>query len=241
MVVGLAVMLALVVGIVSPALAAKATNFVVNTTNNATAKSSLVASIADPVLSLVNNGVGPALNLQVPTGKPPMTVSGTGTADETVTNLSADKLDGKDSTQLGVVSTEFNSARLRLGLDGFPLGPPSSAWSFFPRGDGNATVTVANGQLVVVNATASLGAAIGGADDLSLGICSKTGAGAVTLFDTSTYLDDLSMDNYQRLPFTLSEVKTDLPAGEHTVGMCYRGGNGSWNIAENRTLTQVYN
>jgi len=207
--------------------------------------------VATAATALYSNAIGPALKIGTDSTDPsatPLSLD-TQTSEQApmkvdsatkVDNLNADKVDGLDSTQLGVVSTEFNSARLGIGGDGFPLTPNTIDWSFFPRGDGNATVTVANGQLVVVNATASMGAT-GSADDLSLGICSQTGAGAVTLFDESTKLDDLSMDDYQHLPFTLSEVKTDLPAGEHTVGMCYWGGSGSWNIKSNRTLAQVYN
>ena len=54
-----------------------------------------MGTLADPILRLDNNGSGPALDLQVERGKAPMTVnSDAGTA----TNLSADMIDGQNST-----------------------------------------------------------------------------------------------------------------------------------------------
>ncbi len=86
--------------------------------------STLVGSVTGPLLKVDNNGGGPALRLEANSGKPPLVVNaGAGKA----TNLNADKLDnldqsaflrkngkaadsdkldGKDSTQLGVNGLE---------------------------------------------------------------------------------------------------------------------------------------
>lgn len=63
--------------------------------NAVEAVTSMAGSLAEPILRLDNNGTGPALDLQVESGKAPLTVSSTA---GTATNLSADKLDGKDSS-----------------------------------------------------------------------------------------------------------------------------------------------
>ena len=98
MVFGLALVMALVVGAASTAMGATGGNFILGNANVATTVSKLTASISGPALSLVNNSTGTAataLNLTVASGKPPMKVSaGAGT----VTNLDADKVDGKEAS-----------------------------------------------------------------------------------------------------------------------------------------------
>lgn len=93
----LAVVLAATVGVASPATAAKAKDavFELGKKNAVKAVSSMVGSLADPILKLDNNGTGPAMDLQVELGKVPLTVNSTA---GTATDLSADELDGKDST-----------------------------------------------------------------------------------------------------------------------------------------------
>src|SRR5829696_1501742 len=96
MVFGLALVLALLFGVASMALGATGGNFLLGKANSAGAISKLTANIANPALQLINtstNAAATALNLQVASGKPPMTVNA---AAGTATNLSADKLDGKD-------------------------------------------------------------------------------------------------------------------------------------------------
>ena len=121
--VGLAVVLALTVGAVSRATAhtgsaglfhlghsnaASAISGLVGTvsggvlqvTNNSTATTATGVGVtnksgASPAVRATNSGGGPALGLNVASGKAPMTVSG-GAAK--VTNLDADKLDGKDAS-----------------------------------------------------------------------------------------------------------------------------------------------
>jgi hypothetical protein len=94
-VVGLAVMLAVVFGVASMALGADGDNFKVGRTN-----------LASAVSVLDKSGAGPALRLLVDSGAP-LAVN----SSSKVANLNADRLDGKDSSQIGVnglqvVSTE---------------------------------------------------------------------------------------------------------------------------------------
>jgi hypothetical protein len=90
MVVGLAVMLALVAGVASLAVAR-------TPSGGATATAILkgVSNTAATTTTLINSGPGAALNLQVQPGNPPLTAN---PEAGTATNLSADKVDGKDST-----------------------------------------------------------------------------------------------------------------------------------------------
>ena len=90
MVVGLAVMLALVAGVASLAVA--------RTPSGGETASAILKGVSNTetaVTTLINQGTGAALSLRVRPGDPPLTVN----ADAgTATNLSADKLDGKDAT-----------------------------------------------------------------------------------------------------------------------------------------------
>jgi hypothetical protein len=80
----LTVVVALTLATITPAFAANGGNFLLGRSNTASA-----------VTSLIKSGVGPALQLVVPAGQPPMVVNATAGK---ATNLNADKLDGKDST-----------------------------------------------------------------------------------------------------------------------------------------------
>jgi hypothetical protein len=105
--VGLAVILALIFGVLSRATAHSGSPglFHLNHNNPVTALSTLTGTLADSVLKVDNNGAGPALSLEAGIDKAPLTVnSDAGTA----TNLSADKLDGKNSTDFwsGVTYTK---------------------------------------------------------------------------------------------------------------------------------------
>jgi hypothetical protein len=81
--VGLAVILAVVLGLASSALAANGKPFLLGKFN-----------VATKVSTLVNKGVGPALGLKVGADQAPLTVN---PEAGTATNLSADELDGKDA------------------------------------------------------------------------------------------------------------------------------------------------
>jgi hypothetical protein len=84
--VGLAVTLALVLGVASTALGADGNFFKLGNRN-----------VAQSVSTLVKQGTGAALALQVGANQPPLTVN---PAAGTATGLSADELDGINSTQL---------------------------------------------------------------------------------------------------------------------------------------------
>ena len=97
--VGLAVALALVLGVATAALGAPpASTFKLGQINASNAISTLVGAVAGPNLKIQNTGTGAnatALELQVPQNQAPLTVN----ADAgKATNLDVDKLDGKDSS-----------------------------------------------------------------------------------------------------------------------------------------------
>ena len=96
---GLAVMLALVTGVASSALAGTGVGDVFNLgqVNTVNAISRLAGSVDNAMLRVTNNNAGAsatALDLRVAANKPPMTVN----SETRVANLNADKLDGYDST-----------------------------------------------------------------------------------------------------------------------------------------------
>ena len=104
--VGLAVILALTVGLASTALAGTGVGsaFNLGKTNTVSAISKLVGSVAGPSLLIDNNSTNSAataLDLQVEAGKAPMKVN----SGAKVANLNADKLDGMDAGQLQGFST----------------------------------------------------------------------------------------------------------------------------------------
>ena len=94
--VGLAVVLAVILGAGTTALAAVPGDpFKLGRFNNVNRVTALVGGVAGPVLRVDNNGGGPALALESNPGAPPLAVNaGAGKA----TNLDADKLDGKDAS-----------------------------------------------------------------------------------------------------------------------------------------------
>lgn len=98
-VMGVAVMLALTVGLASTALAGTGigARFDLGKTNTVDAISSLVGSVAGSTLKIDNNSTGigaTALRLEVEPGKPPMSVNST----TEVQGLNVDSLDSKNSS-----------------------------------------------------------------------------------------------------------------------------------------------
>lgn len=93
---GLAVVLAVVLGVGTTALAAVPGDpFKLGRLNTVDRVTSLVGSVSGPLFRADNNGGGPALALEANVGRPPLTVNaGAGKA----TNLDADRLDGKDAS-----------------------------------------------------------------------------------------------------------------------------------------------
>lgn len=97
--VGVAVMMALLLGVATTALAGTGVGarFQLGQTNTVNAITKLVGSVAGPSLVIDNNSAGTgatALDLQVEPGKAPMTVN----SEAKVANLNSDKLDGLDSS-----------------------------------------------------------------------------------------------------------------------------------------------
>jgi hypothetical protein len=88
--VGLAMILSLIVGVASAAFGANGDAFLLGRRNAAKA-----------VSTLIKRGPGPALRLQVGSGAP-LAVN----SSKQVTNLNADKVDGKDVSQIGVRGLE---------------------------------------------------------------------------------------------------------------------------------------
>ncbi len=108
--VGLAVTLALMLGVATVALAAVPGDpFRLGRINTINALSTMVGSASTPLLRIDNNGSGAALDLQVQPGKAPMRVN-SGTK---IANLNADQLDGQDSSALlgrnAVIAAVVNS------------------------------------------------------------------------------------------------------------------------------------
>lgn len=94
--VGLAVVLAVVLGVGTTALAAVPGDpFKLGRLNTVDRVTSLVGGVTGPLLRVDNNGGGPALALESNPGRPPLAVNaGSGK----VANLDADRLDGKDAS-----------------------------------------------------------------------------------------------------------------------------------------------
>jgi hypothetical protein len=116
--VGLAVILALTVGVASAAFGANGGNFILGQTNAATAITRLAgaAGVAGPSLQIDNNSTNAAataLDLQVEAGKAPMKVN----SDTQVANLNADKVDGKSAGEIGVNGLERVSSATPTNSD----------------------------------------------------------------------------------------------------------------------------
>ena len=114
-VVGLAVVLALVVGVSSQALAGNLDPLKIGSLRNvATKTTQLVGKVATgSALEVKNASGGPALGLQVGAGKAPLTVN---PEAGTATGLSADEIDGKDSGELGQMWAVVNHTNSTCAL-----------------------------------------------------------------------------------------------------------------------------
>lgn len=94
--VGLAVVLAVVFGAASTALAAVPGDpFRLGQLNTIDRVSQLAGAVAGPLLVVDNNGSGPAMDLRVEPGKAPLRVNATAGK---ATNLDADRIDGQDAS-----------------------------------------------------------------------------------------------------------------------------------------------
>ena len=126
-VVGLAVVLAVVLGVATSALAAVPGDpFKLGRTNTVDAASRLVGAVAGPMLKVANDGTGPALALEARTGKAPLTVNA---AAGKATNLDADRLDGKDSAEFLATGGKARDADTLDGIDSSDFAPRAAeAW-----------------------------------------------------------------------------------------------------------------
>jgi len=133
--VGLAVILALALGVASMALGANGNPWILGQGNVATAITSLGGAAGvdgGPMLRITNNDAATndtALSLNVQSGEAPMTVD----SSTKVANLNADQLDGKDQSTFADVS-ELDSATV------------ISRWSALPT---QGTYTSEGGTLVI--------------------------------------------------------------------------------------------
>jgi hypothetical protein len=93
--VGLAVILALVFGVATTALGANGQPFFLGKRN-----------VASAISTLVKQGAGPALRLQVGAGQPPLAVDSSGK----VANLNADQLDGKSDTDFYAAGSKVSDS-----------------------------------------------------------------------------------------------------------------------------------
>jgi hypothetical protein len=152
---GLAVVVALVLGVATTALAGTGVGatFNLGKVNGVNALSTLAGSTASSMLKVDNNGAGTALDLQVgPSATPPeqkaaapMKVD----SQAVVTNLNADELDGKDSSQFMTASTYFSTSPETNGENiGNGTGIHHAGWSCDP---GDQLLT--GGYRWMVNAT----------------------------------------------------------------------------------------
>ena len=136
MVFGLALVMALVLGVAATAWSATGGNFILGKSNVATAITRLTGAegVDGPMLRIRNNNADPndtALRLWVQTGEAPMRVN----SDTKVANLNADMVDGKDASQL---ATNTSEGWHEIGAPGEPT---------FGDGWSNATPTyICGGQ-----------------------------------------------------------------------------------------------
>jgi hypothetical protein len=144
-VVGLAIVLALVVGVASVAFGANGGNFILGRTNVATIMTRLAGpdGVNGAMFEVQNNNPGiddTALSLKVQSGEAPMTVN----SDTQVADLNADQLDGKDSTQLADATHSHSGADITSGtvaearIDS-AIARDSEVSNGFIQGGGSAT------------------------------------------------------------------------------------------------------
>jgi hypothetical protein len=128
-----------------------------------------VSNAETTTTTLINGGLGAALSLRVRPGSPPLTVNA---AAGTATNLSADKLDGKDSTAFlgatakaadadkldGRDSTDFLGANDKAadadkldGKDSTDFAPAGTAAAYTARNDAGKSMNPESWNVVIVS------------------------------------------------------------------------------------------
>lgn len=161
--VGLAVILALTVGLASSALAGKGVGatFNLGKTNTVNAITKLVGSVAGPSLRIDNNSADPsatALDLQVEPGKAPMKVN----SDAHVANLNADELDG--TTSAGFVQSAQPMKVVAAGVvtsDGRVITPNSNVVQVTKKATGFYEIQIAGVSNINFTTHIALATALG--------------------------------------------------------------------------------
>lgn len=216
---GLAMLLALTVGLASTALAGVGVNapFNLGKTNAVNVVSSLVGSVDGPSLKIDNDSLAPgatALDLRVEPGKTPIKVN----SGARVTNLNSDRLDGKDSTEfLGKGDKAFNSDKLD-GVDSFEFLRESERDDFLPndtytvRRDEEAGPGGDEGRLLVVNCDPG-DKVLGGGGGVVLTPSTPADTGTVTFSrpDGIAEWDAFVQDNGSPSPLFVEAVCADFP------------------------------
>ncbi|MPZ73832.1 MAG: hypothetical protein GEU74_11475 [Nitriliruptorales bacterium] len=215
---GVGVMLALVLGGTTVALAAVPGDpLKLGRINSINKLSTLVGNLSSPMLRVQNKGTGTALNLRVQAGKPPLTVNSGGR----VAKLNADRVDGKHANQLAV-KTAFTS--------GFGANPTSALQFLAPP----ALVTVGAGQAVQVTSNKAFGSTVaGGASSLNLFICSRPEGSIATPNAAGSGILGNRVAQSTRVTMGLSAVIAGLSPGSYRVGLCGSSSNAAnWNSNE---------
>jgi hypothetical protein len=211
-VVGLAIVLALVVGLTDAAFGANGQNFILGQLNKATAKTQLNGSVAGgPALQVANTRTeagSRALQLGVANNNPPLVVNATA---GTATNLSADKLDGKEPGQLPGSIASVATIHDFPGIP-FDLGTSAAGWKFV--GDPATDITTTSTQRLVGAAEVPLGDPT--ATSINYDLCHRpSGGGTITPFTGGSSATLTSND------VVYTATSSVVPgAGSWDVGFC---------------------
>lgn len=236
--VGLAVILALLFGVASRALAADGDPFLLGEQN-----------VASAVSQLVKQGPGPALSLEVEAKQPPLEVN----SKKKVARLNADSLDGKNSTDFYAAGSKVadsnhadqaDNAANADKVDGkhandlavktaFTSGfgaNPTTTTQFLAQ---PAIVSVGTGEAVHVTSNKAFGStATGGANALNLYTCYRPQGSTATpnLFGGGILGNQVAQNT--RVTMGLSGVLVGLSSGNYEVGLCGSSSSPNWNSNE---------
>jgi hypothetical protein len=212
--VGLAVILALIFGVLSRATAhsGSAGLFHLNHNNPVSALSTLTGTLTGAVLKVDNNGTGPALSLEANAGNAPLSVNSTAGK---ATNLNADKLDGADSAayqkrvsgecpageSIRAIAADGSTVTCEADDQGSGGGTIASTHTFvgripeIPPSLGNwvfagpqATVTTTASQRMFGVAEAAMALESPYPENFDYGLCYEPAGGTITNFVGNNYM-----------------------------------------------------
>src|SRR5215217_5617413 len=252
-VVGLAVMVALVGGVVSLALAKPPAGGEPPPSGGETAASILkgVTNTATAVTTLINSGTGAALNLVVQPGEPPLTVN---PEAGTATNLSADKLDGLDSADFlgatakaadsdkldGKDSTDFAAASIgTVYTDRTPLFSQDQSDFGGVRIPNDGNIVVVSTQVPADNYAINAKGILENMDDDDPGVahCQLEANGGQVDIQMPFTLDE-RFEIGSEEAFALQGVLKDFEGGQIAM-RCFEGGNSDQVDAKLAALTAI--